>query len=66
MGKKTVECEWVLTIKNRADGTIKRYKTLLVAKEYTQTYRIDYLITFSPVTNIDIIKILFSIANNKD
>lgn len=32
-GKKTLEYRWVCTMKHRADGTGKRYKARLVAKE---------------------------------
>ena len=65
-GKKTVGCKWVFLIKYHADGTIERYKARLVAKGYTQTYRVEYSKTFSPVSKIDTIKVLFSIAANKD
>ena len=64
--KKTVGCRWVYTFKYLADGTIERYKERLVAQGYTQTYRVDYSETFSPVAKIDIIRVLFSIAVNKD
>jgi len=42
IGKKSVECRWVFTIKHKMDGTIERFKARLVAKGYTQTYGIDY------------------------
>ena len=35
-GRKTIGNKWVLKIKRKADGSIKRYKARLVAKGYTQ------------------------------
>ena len=42
MGKKTIGCKWVFSVKYKSDGTIDRYKARLVAKGYAQTYGIDY------------------------
>ena len=65
-GKKTVGCMWIFSIKYLADGTIDRFKARLVAHGYTQTYGVEYSETFSPMAKIDTIRVLSSIATNKD
>ena len=59
-----VGCRWVYPLKFRPDRLVDRYKTRFVAKGYTQIYGIDYFGTFSPVTRMNSIRILFSAAVN--
>ncbi|XP_021722373.1 uncharacterized protein LOC110689848 [Chenopodium quinoa] len=40
-GKKPIGCKWIFKVKLKADGAIKRLKTRLVAKGFTQKYGID-------------------------
>ncbi|GKA66919.1 retrotransposon protein, putative, ty1-copia subclass [Tanacetum coccineum] len=44
------------------DGIVHTYKACLVAKGFTQLYRVDYEETFSPVADIRAIRILIAIA----
>ena len=49
--------------KLKPDGTINKYKAHLVAKGYNQKHNVDYFDTYSPITRIASIRILFAIAS---
>ncbi|CAA6673729.1 unnamed protein product [Spirodela intermedia] len=59
---KTVGCKWVYLVKYKSDGSIERYKALMVAKGYTQIYGIDYQETFAPVAKMNIVYFLLPLA----
>ncbi|KAL0546639.1 hypothetical protein IC582_016551 [Cucumis melo] len=65
-GHKPVGCKWVFTLKYKAGRTLDRHKVRLVAKGFTQTYGVDYSETFSPVAKLNTVKVLLSVAVNRD
>lgn len=63
--QNVVGCKWVFTIKYLADGGLDRYKSRLVAQEFTQQYGVDYSETFSPVIKSTTIRLVLEVATTK-
>ena len=62
LGTKLVKCNWIFKTKLAADGTTTKYKAQLVEKGYSQFHGLDYNETFTPITRMDSIRLVFSIA----
>ncbi|KAK9017697.1 hypothetical protein V6N11_000703 [Hibiscus sabdariffa] len=62
-GFRTISNKWVFRKKLRPDGSIQKYKAMLVVKGFTQKFGIDFFDTYSPVTKISTIRALFALAS---
>lgn len=54
--------KWVFKIKNKADGTIDRYKARLMAKGFIHTPGIDLFDTYSPVIKPSTVRLLLTLV----
>ncbi|GJY80398.1 zinc finger, CCHC-type containing protein [Tanacetum coccineum] len=63
---KIVRSKWLFKKKADMQGNVHTYKARLLAKSYTQTYRLNYEETLSPVKDIKAIRILLAIATFYD
>ncbi|GJY22434.1 retrotransposon protein, putative, ty1-copia subclass [Tanacetum coccineum] len=61
-GCKPLGYKWIFKKKMKADGTIDKYKAMLVIKGYRQREGLDYFDTYSPVTRITSIRMILAIA----
>jgi len=65
-GHKPIGCKWVFKKKFGADGSVEKYKAILVAKGYSQVEGIDYGEIFSPVVKLTSIQFLLSLTSTYD
>jgi hypothetical protein len=63
-GCKPIGCKWVFKKKLRPDGTIEKYKAMLVIKGYNQKEGEDFFDTYSSVARLTTIRVLFSLATS--
>ncbi|KAA3465632.1 laccase-2-like [Gossypium australe] len=47
------------------DGSVNRYKVRLVVKGFNQQYEVDFIETFTPITRLDTIRLLLTLATQK-
>jgi hypothetical protein len=60
--KNPIGVKWVYKTKKNADGSINKYKARLVAKGYKQKEGEDYSEVFAPVSRLDTIRLIISLA----
>ena len=61
-----ISSKWVYKLKHDANGEISRFKARLVARGFTQVFGTDYLDTYTPVTRLETIRLLFALAVEND
>ena len=61
-GVKTIGVKWIYKMKLNEKGEVDKHKARLVAKGYTQEYEIDYKEVFSPVAQLETIRMVVSLA----
>ncbi|GKD79093.1 calcineurin B-like protein 4 [Tanacetum coccineum] len=61
-GCKSLGYKWIFKKKMKADGTIDKYKARLMIKGFRQSEGLGYIDTYSPVTRITSIRMVFAIA----
>ena len=60
--KRAIGWKWVHGVKYKVDGTVERYKAILVPKGFTQHEGLDFIEIFSPVAKMTTIKNLLAIS----
>jgi hypothetical protein len=58
--------KWVFTINTIVDRTIKQFKVRLVARRFSQAYRLDYDEIFTLIVRIDMLQLFLAIVAFED
>ena len=58
--KKSFGTKWLFAIKRNEYGEVEKYKSRIVALGHKQTYGIDYKETYSPVANMNTIRVFLA------
>ncbi|CAI7780937.1 unnamed protein product [Closterium sp. NIES-54] len=62
LGRKALDCTWVLRVKTDAVGELERRKTWLVMKGFQQREGIDFQEVFAPVSKAPTLRVLVAAA----
>jgi hypothetical protein len=61
-GARPIGCRWVFAKKRNEHGQVVRYKARLVAKGFKQKFGVDFFETYSPVANMNSIRVVLSVV----
>ncbi|KAG2773013.1 Copia protein [Phytophthora cactorum] len=59
---RPIGCRWVFAKKRDQHGRVVRYKARLVAKGFKQKFGVDFFETYSPVANMNSIRVVLSVV----
>ncbi|CAI7769334.1 unnamed protein product [Closterium sp. NIES-53] len=62
LGRKALDCTWVLRVKTDAEGRLERRKTRLVIKGFQQREGIDFQEVFAPVAKAPTLRLFLAAA----
>ncbi|KAL0322252.1 UNVERIFIED_CONTAM: Retrovirus-related Pol polyprotein from transposon TNT 1-94 [Sesamum calycinum] len=62
-GCKLLGCKWIFKKKIKGDGTIKKFKAILVIQGFRQRPGIDYFDTYVPIAHRSTIRLLIALAS---
>ena len=65
-GRQPITSKWVFKVKYTPSGLLERYKARLVARGFSQQYRIDYEETFTPTLRFNSLRMLLAITAYED
>ncbi|KAE8901032.1 hypothetical protein PF007_g14593 [Phytophthora fragariae] len=64
-GVRPIGCRWVFAKKRNEHGRVVRFKAQLVAKGIKQKFGVDFFETYSPVANMNSIRVVLSVLVTK-
>nr|GEZ03966.1 zinc finger, CCHC-type [Tanacetum cinerariifolium] len=63
LGCRPVGCKWIFKRKLKVDGTVKKFKAMLIIQGFKQKSGMDYFDTYAPVARISTITLLIAMAS---
>eukprot|EP00253_Pinus_taeda_P002193 PITA_02193 len=61
--RSVIGSRWLYKVKHTADGSVEKYKAMVVAKGFVQKEGIDYEETFAPIAKYTSIRSVISLAS---